>query len=211
MSKLLWIWKYMKGKRKTFVFGLVLSGISSAMFIINPMLAQRLIDDVITPRNPAPLIPLLVIMLIARLTLLGLRYLMIIMLEKSSTDIMTKVRRDMYEKVQRQDCKHYGKPGVERQVRIISDVLASAGEHRAPLGVGRLDAEPDEGEPRRVQNGGGHAQGGLDDDRGHAVRDDVLQDDAQVGTAHRARRLDELHLAEGKHRAAHDTRVVGNG
>ena len=46
---------------------------------------------------------------------------------------------------------------------------------------------------------------GLDYDRGHAVGDDVLQDDAQVRAAHGPRGLDELHVADGEHGAAHDT------
>jgi ATP-binding cassette subfamily B protein len=105
MSQLKWIWNYMKGKRTVFTFGLILAGITSMMCIINPMLAQRLIDDVITPRNIEPLIPLLIIMLTVQVSRLGLRYLMIILMEISSTGVMTKVRKDMYETVQHQD--HY--------------------------------------------------------------------------------------------------------
>jgi len=113
----------MKGKRTVFVLGLVLAGFTSVMCIINPMLAQRLIDDVITPRNTAPLIPLLAIMMTVQLTRLGLRYLMVIIMEHSSTGVMTKVRQDMYETVQHQDYIFWGKfPTGNMMTRMTQDL-----------------------------------------------------------------------------------------
>jgi ATP-binding cassette subfamily B protein len=98
----------MKGKRAVFIGGLILSGISAAMWIINPMLGQKLIDDVITPQNTAPLIPLLVIMFTVQITRLTLRYFMIMCMEKASTAVMTDIRCDMYEMVQKQDYRFLG-------------------------------------------------------------------------------------------------------
>ena len=123
MSQLLWIWKYLKGKRAAYVCGLFLAGITSMMCVINPMLSQKLIDDVITPRNTGPLIPLLVTMMIVQLTRLGLRYLMVIIMESSSTDVMTKVRRDMYETVQHQDFIFWGRfPTGNMMTRMTQDL-----------------------------------------------------------------------------------------
>ena len=108
MSQIQWIWNYMKGKRAVFVLGLVLSGITAGMCILNPMLARRLIDDVITPGNTQPLIPILVMMMAVQLTRLGLRYLMIILMEISSTDVTTRIRHKMYQMVQLQDYRFLG-------------------------------------------------------------------------------------------------------
>ena len=64
MPQIKWLWQYMKGKRAGFVMGMFLSAVTSAAVIVNPMLSQRLIDDVITPGNTGPLIPILVTMLV---------------------------------------------------------------------------------------------------------------------------------------------------
>ena len=105
------------------IFGLFLSGITAAMCVINPMLSQRLIDNVIIPKDTGPLIPLLVTMMIVQLTRLSLRYLMVVMLELSSTNAMTKVRRDMYETVQRQDFIFWGRfPTGNMMTRMTQDL-----------------------------------------------------------------------------------------
>lgn len=103
MFQLKWLWTFMGSKRPSFVFGLVIAGLSSGMLIINPMLSQRLIDDVITPGNTGPLPRLLITMMGAQLLRLGLRYIMVILMELKSTETMTDIRRRMYEVVQNQD------------------------------------------------------------------------------------------------------------
>jgi len=108
MQQIAWVWNYMKGRRAVFLGGLVLSIITAAMRVINPMLGQKIIDEVIIPQNSSPLINLLIIMMIVQLSRLGLFYLMIIMMEIASTDVMTRIRRDMYETVQWQDFRFLG-------------------------------------------------------------------------------------------------------
>jgi len=123
MSQIQWILNYMKGRRRIFLTGIILSAVSASMWIINPMLAQRLIDDVITPQNTAPLIPLLAVMMGVQLTRLTLRYLMIMCMEKSSTAVMTGIRRDMYETVQHQDYRFWGRfPTGNLMTRMTQDL-----------------------------------------------------------------------------------------
>jgi len=95
----------MKGKRAVFMSGLFLTIVTSALRVVNPMLSRRIIDEVIVGQNTSPLIRLLVIMMIVQLTRLGLNYLQIICMEIASTDVMTRIRRDMYQVVQWQDYK----------------------------------------------------------------------------------------------------------
>ncbi len=90
-------------KRHLFVIGLILSAITSAMLIINPMLSQRLIDEVITPQNTALLLPLLGAMMVVQLLRLSLRYIMVICLEKNSQQMLDDVRRKMFDVIQNQD------------------------------------------------------------------------------------------------------------
>jgi ATP-binding cassette subfamily B protein len=108
MEQIKWVWNYMKGKRAVFMFGLFLDVLTAAMRVINPMLGLRIIDEVVIGGNTEPLIPILITMMIVQLTRLGLYYLMIIMMEIASTDVMTRLRRDMYETVQWQDFKFLG-------------------------------------------------------------------------------------------------------
>ena len=109
MSQIQWVWNYMKGRRAVFVAGLVVAGVSATMWIINPMFAQRLIDDIIVPQNTEPLVRLLVIMFVVQIARLSLRYLMVVLMEKASTGVMTDIRRDMYEMVQGQDHRFLGR------------------------------------------------------------------------------------------------------
>jgi ATP-binding cassette subfamily B multidrug efflux pump len=109
MFKLKWLWKYMGKKRHLFVIGLILSAVTCSMLIINPMLSQRLIDEVITPHNTAKLLPLLGIMLAVQMIRLTLRYIMVVCLEKNSQCMLDDVRRHMYDVIQNQDYIFYGR------------------------------------------------------------------------------------------------------
>lgn len=103
MFRLKWLWKYMGKKRHLFVWGMVLSAITSSMLIINPMLSQKLIDEVITPQNTALLLPLLGAMMVVQVVRLALRYVMIVFLEKNSQQMLDDVRRKMFDVIQNQD------------------------------------------------------------------------------------------------------------
>jgi ATP-binding cassette subfamily B protein len=114
----------MKGNRAGFLAGVFLAAVTSAMVIINPMLSQKLIDDVIIPGNTEPLIPLLVTMLIVQVTRLTLRYIMSsVFIEPASNTAMTVLRRDMFEMVQGQDYRFLNKfPTGNLMTRITQDL-----------------------------------------------------------------------------------------
>jgi ATP-binding cassette subfamily B protein len=96
-------------KKWRFITGLILAGITSSLVIVNPYLSQRLIDDVIVPRNPAPLLKLLGAMFCMQVFRLSLRYIMVILMELASTDSLTSMRRKMYEVIQIQDYRFLDK------------------------------------------------------------------------------------------------------
>ena len=123
MEQIKWVWDYMKGRRAFFIGGLVLTIVTSAMRVINPMLGQRIIDEVLTPRNTDPLIPLLVAMMIVQVSRLCLHYLMIIFMEIASTGVMTDIRKDMYEMVQWQDYRFLSRfPTGNLMTRMTQDL-----------------------------------------------------------------------------------------
>lgn len=94
-------------KRNLFVVAMVLSAVTSAMLVINPMLSQKLIDEVITPQNIDLLLPILGAMLAVQLARLTMRYTMIVLLEKSSQCTFNGLRRKMYDVLQNEDARFY--------------------------------------------------------------------------------------------------------
>ena len=123
MEQFIWVWNYMKGKRAVFLSGLFLTVITSSIRVINPMLSRRIIDEVIVGGNTSPLIRLLVMMMIVQMTRLGLNYLQIICMEIASTDVMTRLRRDMYHTVQWQDYKFLNRfPTGNLMTRMTQDL-----------------------------------------------------------------------------------------
>lgn len=94
-------------KRNLFVVAMVLSAVTSAMLVINPMLSQKLIDEVITPQNIDLLLPILGAMLAVQLARLTMRYTMIVLLEKSSQCTFNGLRRKMYDVLQNEDAHFY--------------------------------------------------------------------------------------------------------
>jgi ATP-binding cassette subfamily B protein len=124
MSQINWLWNYLKGNRAALAAGIVLSAITSGMTIINPMLSQKLIDDVVTPGNAEPLIPLLITMFVVQVVRLGLRYIMInVFTEPMSNTAMTVLRRDMFETIQKQDYRFLHKfPTGNLMTRVTQDL-----------------------------------------------------------------------------------------
>ncbi|MDR3333769.1 MAG: ABC transporter ATP-binding protein/permease [Treponema sp.] len=104
-----WVWDYIGKQQPAFIFGLILAGITAGMTIINPLLSERLIDDVVSPGDPGPLPRLLITMGMVQLIRLGLRYVMVITMEWTSTQAMTSIRARMYNVVQSQDFRFFQK------------------------------------------------------------------------------------------------------
>jgi ATP-binding cassette subfamily B protein len=62
-------------------------------------------------------------MMAVQMTRLGLRYVMVIVMEQCSTNVMTDIRRDMYETVQRQDSGFLGRfPTGNLMTRMTQDL-----------------------------------------------------------------------------------------
>jgi ATP-binding cassette subfamily B protein len=113
----------MKGNRVQFAAAMFLSAATSGMLIINPMLSQRLIDDVIMPGNTGPLVPILVTMFTVQVVRLGMRYTMHMLLEKESCVAMTVIRKDMFRMIQGQDYRFLGRfPTGNLMTRMTQDL-----------------------------------------------------------------------------------------
>ena len=108
MRQIRWLWNIMDASyHKRHIFALCLSVITSLMLLINPALTSKLVDEVIVAQNPDPLIPILMIMLCVKFLREGMRYLMIVTLEKTSQNVKYNLRVRLFLKLQYQDAAFF--------------------------------------------------------------------------------------------------------
>ncbi len=103
-----WLWENMdRPYRRRHIIALCVCVITCALLLVNPALSRRLIDDVIMAQNPDPLMGILMLMLAVKLGREGMRYLMVIFLEKASQNVMFNLRRRLFEKMQYNDMRFF--------------------------------------------------------------------------------------------------------
>ena len=88
--------------RKKQVLALCICVFSCVLLLVNPALSRRLIDDVIMAQNPE-----LLVMLAVKLGREGMRYLMVMLLESDSQNMIFNLRRRLYEKLQYNDMRFF--------------------------------------------------------------------------------------------------------
>ncbi len=103
-----WLWHNMDAPyRRHHIIALCICVFSCVMLLVNPALSRRLIDDVIVAGNPDPLLPILGVMLLFKLGREGLRYLMVILLEQDSQNVIFNLRRRLFGKMQYNDMRFF--------------------------------------------------------------------------------------------------------
>ena len=103
-----WLVENMDPKyRKLQVVALCICVASCVLLLVNPALSRRLIDDVIIARNPDPLLPILAVMLAVKLGREGSRYLMVMLMETDSQNLVFNLRKRLYEKMQYNDMRFF--------------------------------------------------------------------------------------------------------
>ena len=99
-----WLWQNMDAPyRRRHVVALCVCAFTCVLLLVNPALSRRLIDDVIMAGNPDPLLSILAVMLAVKLGREGLRYMMVIFLEKGSQNVVFNLRRRLFTKMQYND------------------------------------------------------------------------------------------------------------
>ena len=93
--------------RKRQLLALIICVFSCGLLLVNPALSRRLIDDVIMAQNAEPLIPILLVMLAVKLGREGMRYVMVILMEKDSQNMVFNLRKRLYEKMQYNDMRFF--------------------------------------------------------------------------------------------------------
>ena len=124
MHQIQWLWSLMdKPFRRKHIFALVISAVTSVMLLINPALTARLVDEVIVGQNPEPLMGILLTMLAFKLLREGLRYLMVVTLEKSSQNTLFHLRTRLFTKLQFQDMRFFDRNRTgDLMTRMSADV-----------------------------------------------------------------------------------------
>ena len=108
LKQIKWLWENMDAPyRRRHIIALCICVFSCILLLVNPALSRRLIDDVIMAGNPDPLIPILSVMLAIKLGREGSRYLMVIMMETDSQNVIFNLRRRLFEKLQYSDMRFY--------------------------------------------------------------------------------------------------------
>ncbi len=103
-----WLLENMAPKfRRRHRAALIICVFTCMLLLVNPALSQRLIDEVIMARNPAPLLGILAVMLSVKLGREALRYLMVIFLESSSQNVIFHLRRRLFTRLQYNDMRYY--------------------------------------------------------------------------------------------------------
>ena len=103
-----WLWSIMDKKyRKWHILALCISAITSIGLLINPTLQKQLVDEVIVAQNPEPLLRILFTMLAVKFIHEGIRYLMVIILEKSSQNVIYNLRVRLFTRLQHQDTRFF--------------------------------------------------------------------------------------------------------
>ena len=89
--------------RRRHIMALCICAFSCVLLLVNPALSRRLIDDVIMAGNPDPLLSILAVMLLVKLSREGMRYMMVIFLEKDSQNVVFNLRRQLFTRMQYND------------------------------------------------------------------------------------------------------------
>lgn len=124
MQQIKWLWSIMdKPYHKWHILALCISAVTSVMLLINPSLTAVLVDEVIVGGNTEPLIRILMMMLGFKVLREGMRYFMIITLERTSQNTVYNLRTRLFTKLQHQDMRFFDRNRTgDLMTRMSADV-----------------------------------------------------------------------------------------
>lgn len=121
LHQIKWLWENMDAKfHKRHIVALFLTVVTSALLLVNPALTQRLVDDVLVAQNPEPLLGILATMLVVQLGRLGMRYYMIVSLEKNAQNVVYNLRCKLFRKMQYNDMRFFDRRRAGDLMTIMS-------------------------------------------------------------------------------------------
>lgn len=104
LHQIKWLWDNIDANlHRRHILALVICVITCGLTLVTPALTQKLVDDVIVAQNPEPLLKLLAIMLAVQGVRLGLRYYMIITMERDAQNLVYNLRCKLFTRLQYND------------------------------------------------------------------------------------------------------------
>ena len=104
LHQIKWLWDNIDANlHRRHILALIICVITCGLTLVNPALTQKLVDDVIVAQNPEPLLKLLAIMLVVQGVRLGLRYYMIITMERDAQNLVYNLRCRLFTRLQYND------------------------------------------------------------------------------------------------------------
>ena len=125
MHALKWLFPYVKKQSVPMILGQLINALNIALWIVRPIIAGRIVRDVIQGEQHHLLLPYLAA--IAGVTILRsiIRYLFIMMFEHTAQKILYELRRDIYDKLHRQNFRWFDKNRVgDTMSRMTGDLEA---------------------------------------------------------------------------------------
>ncbi|MBW4082022.1 ABC transporter ATP-binding protein [Paenibacillus sp. S150] len=115
MFELKWLWQNLEGNRTRYILALCLSVAGSSLMIVNPYISQRIVDTFVAGDSALQnlteqrglLIALCLGMIGFSLLRTGLAYVTTMQYERSSQNMLYRIRIYLYNKIQGQDREYY--------------------------------------------------------------------------------------------------------
>ena len=109
MFQMRFVWKNLKGRRGMLVGGLILAAFTSVLVVVNPYLSKILVDDAVEGGQTQLLVPLLLLMCGIVFGRQAARFLMVVLMEKSSQHLLMNIRRVIFTNLQNQEMRFFDK------------------------------------------------------------------------------------------------------
>lgn len=116
MQQIRWVWENMKGFQKSYIFALISTAILQIMQLINPIISQKIVDEVVyqLPKQQDNLKPLIHTLYVLVACMIGftllrttLRYISTVVYENCGQKFLFNIKAELYDKLQSQDMKFY--------------------------------------------------------------------------------------------------------
>ena len=125
MQAFKWILPYVKRQRWRLIFGQFITALILILSTVRPIIAGRIVRDVIQGEQHYLLLPYLGAITGVTLFRSAVRYLTVLMFERTGQNILFELRRDVYDKLHRQNFRWFDKNRVgDTMSRMTGDLEA---------------------------------------------------------------------------------------
>ena len=125
MQSLRWAWSYIRNYKIRLFLGLLLALIVSALNMLNPYLAGKIVDDVMYGQNKGLLWIFLGLMIGTTIVRTSVRYSYQLMFERLSQNVIFKMRENLYDRLLKLDFSFYDRTKTgDIMARMTGDMEA---------------------------------------------------------------------------------------